>query len=209
MSWAYWAPKSTTRTRSCSASPVARDMSAAYPRGSQAPTSDSPGTRLGRAPDRAPDLPGRAPGPGRSGSEAGPRVRTAGAVPGMGRAKGGSSTTRPDPSTTGAGAGYGPEAMVDRSADGDDRQAQCARCGLRHHRMGRGHRGDGRVRRTQGRPRVGLVLVRPVRHRPLRLGGDRQRRVHAEVRRDRRAIGDVEARVAVDPLVAVDDAGLG
>ena len=58
-------------------------------------------------------------------------------------------------------------------------------------------------------PRVGLALVGPERHRPLGLGGDRQRRVDAEVGRDRRAVGDVQAGVAEDPLVGVDDAGLG
>ena len=54
ISWAYWAPKSTTRTRSCSASPVAsrreRSLSA----------------RCVRA------VPGRAPGPGRRGVGPGP-----------------------------------------------------------------------------------------------------------------------------------------
>ena len=47
----------------------------------------------------------------------------------------------------------------------------------------------------------------PQRHRPLGLRGDGQRRVDAEVGRDRRAVDDVQARVAPDPVVAVDDAG--
>ena len=58
-----------------------------------------------------------------------------------------------------------------------------------------------------GGPRVGLALVGPERHRPLGLRGDRQRRVDAEVGRDRRAVDDVQAGVAEDPLVGVDDAG--
>ncbi len=60
------------------------------------------------------------------------------------------------------------------------------------------HRLEPLVGRAQRRARVGLALVGPERHRPLGLGGDRQRRVHAEVGGDRRAVGDVQARVAVD-----------
>ena len=55
--------------------------------------------------------------------------------------------------------------------------------------------------RTQRRPRIRLARVRPQRHRPLRQRGDGQRRVHPEVRRHRRAVHHVQARVAVHPVV--------
>src|SRR6478736_5669455 len=55
MSWAYCAPKSTTRTRSWSASPVARDMTAAYRRVTTAPAPDAP---------QGPADRGAGPGPG-------------------------------------------------------------------------------------------------------------------------------------------------
>src|SRR3954453_17476356 len=82
MSWAYWAPKSTTRTRSCSASAVARDMTAAYPRTTAAPPPDAP---------QGPADQGARPGPG-SGL---PEQRR-----GMGHAKGREFAAGPDPSTT-------------------------------------------------------------------------------------------------------------
>ena len=91
----------------------------------------------------------------------------------------------------------------------DQRQPQGRRSGRRDGRGGRRDRRDPLVRRPQRRARVGLALVGPEGHRPLGLGGDRQRRVHAEVGGDRGAVGDVEAGVAVHPLVGVDHARLG
>ena len=84
----------------------------------------------------------------------------------------------------------------------------------------RGRRGQDsgrRRRRTPDHP-VGLSLGRalvlrspdrPQRHGSLRLCGDRQARVHAEVRRDGCAVHDVQARIAPDAVVWVDDAAVG
>ena len=74
----------------------------------------------------------------------------------------------------------------------------------RHSRRGRRDGRDPLVRRPERRARIGLAPVGPVGHRALGLGGDRQRRVDPEVGRDRRAVDDVEARMAVYPLVGVD-----
>ena len=62
---------------------------------------------------------------------------------------------------------------------------------------------------AQQRARVGVAVVWPHRHRALGLGGDRERRVDAEVGGDRRAVDDVQAGVAVEAVVGVDDAGVG
>ena len=75
-----------------------------------------------------------------------------------------------------------------------------------------GARGGTGSTRLVGRPErragVALALVRPERHGALGLGGDGQRRVHAEVRRERRAVDHVQAGVPVEPLVRVDHPGL-
>src|SRR6476619_3141671 len=89
MSWAYWAPKSTTRTRSWSASPVARDMSAAYRRAPAAPAPDAP---------QGPADQGARPGPG-SGL---PEQRRGWATP-----REGVRRRDPLPSTTSGATGYG------------------------------------------------------------------------------------------------------
>src|SRR5208282_1777378 len=61
------------------------------------------------------------------------------------------------------------------------------------------------VRLALAWPQIVLALVRPQRRGPLGLRCDRQRRVDPEVRRDGRAICDEQRRVAVHPLVWVDD----
>src|SRR5690349_5281951 len=71
---------------------------------------------------------------------------------------------------------------------------------------GRAHRGDGRhhlIGRAERRAPVDLALVGPQRHRALGLRGDRERRVHSEVRADRRAVDDMEPGMAEDPVVRV------
>ncbi len=65
------------------------------------------------------------------------------------------------------------------------------------------------VRLILRRTLVVLPVVRPQRRRALGLRGDRQRRVHPEVRRDRGAVHDVERRVVVHALIGVDDAVIG
>ena len=69
----------------------------------------------------------------------------------------------------------------------------------------------GRVSGGRCRPAalIVLTLVRPQRGGPLRLCGDGQRRVDAQVRRDRGAVHHIHRRVAVDPVVGVDDPVLG
>ena len=57
--------------------------------------------------------------------------------------------------------------------------------------------------------RSGLTAVGPQRHRPLGLGGDRQRRVDAEVGRHGGPVDDGDARVAPDPVVRVEHPALG
>lgn len=77
---------------------------------------------------------------------------------------------------------------------------------VREHGVGGPDRTDLLVGRADDRPGVRLALVGPEGHRPLGLRGDRQRRVHPQVGGDRRAVGDVQAGVAVDPLPGVDHA---
>ena len=126
---------------------------------------------------------GRAPGPGRSGSEAGSWVRTAGAAPGgprQGREFDGA--TRPPQRRVARGVTWARRRSTRprRSGHRHDRQPQGARRRLRHHRVRRARPATtGRYVVPSARPRVGLALVGPERHRPLRLGGDRQRRVDA------------------------------
>ena len=92
--------------------------------------------------------------------------------------------------------------------DRDDRQPQGSRARPRARPGETGCTGAIRWYADPRRgPRIGLALVRPERHRPLGLRGDRQRRVHAEVGGDRRAVDDVQPGVVVDPLVGVDHAG--
>ena len=62
---------------------------------------------------------------------------------------------------------------------------------------------------AERRPRVGVALVRPERHRPLRQRGDHQRRVHARVGRHDAAVHDVQPRLPEDALVGIDDALVG
>ena len=148
------------------------------------------------------------PGPDR------PRIRTW-TVPGLrGPAREGAMSAGPHGSTTRSEAGY---AALRRSFLPNPAAVRRRRrwaAGARRARVrdtpARGRDG----RRSAGTPcraraRVRLALVGPERHRPLGLGGDGQRRVDAEVGRDRRAVDDVQPGVAVDPLVGVDDAGLG
>src|SRR5262245_23502120 len=59
--------------------------------------------------------------------------------------------------------------------------AQLRGSALGHDRAVRHDRVDALVAGAQGRPRVPVALVGPKRHRTLREGGDRQRRVHPGV----------------------------
>ena len=63
----------------------------------------------------------------------------------------------------------------------------------------------GRLVAGERRARVGLAAVRPERERPLGQRRDRERRVRAEVRGDRRSVDDVQARAPEDAAVRVDD----
>ena len=95
-------------------------------------------------------------------------------------------------------------------ADAHDRQAQRAGRRVGDRRVGGRDGLDALVRRAR-RPGAGRrsPLLGQKRHRALGLRGDGQRRVDAEVGGDRGAVDDVQAGVAVEAVVGVDDAGLG
>ena len=58
---------------------------------------------------------------------------------------------------------------------------------------------------AERRARIGVALVGPERHGPLRQCRDGQRGVDPEIRRDGRTVNDVESRVAVHAVVGVHD----
>src|SRR5262249_27080527 len=70
-----------------------------------------------------------------------------------------------------------------------------------HDRMLRRNRRERLVGLALRRPLVVLALVGPQRRRPFSLGGDRKRRIHTEIRRNRRAVHHGQRRIAVHPLV--------
>lgn len=76
-------------------------------------------------------------------------------------------------------------------SDRCQRQAQRTGCGLGNRRVIRLHWRDAPVCRAQRRAWIGLALVGPERHGALGLCGDGERRVHSQVRRDRRSIADM------------------
>ena len=107
-------------------------------------------------------------------------------------------------------------------SDGGPVTAPGGPLGCRGRPGGEGRRGRGRERpgssaaprrpaRTAALLRAWILLagVRPQRHGALGHRRDGQRRVDPDVGRDRRAVDDVQALVAVHPVVRVDDAVVG
>ncbi len=95
------------------------------------------------------------------------------------------------------------------AGDLHDRQDQRGRGRRRHHRRLGCNRSQTLVAAALGGTQVGLPLVRPQRGRTLGLSGNGQRRIHAEVGRDRCAVDNAERRVAVHAVVRIDDAVIG
>ena len=211
MSWAYCAPKSTTRTRSCSVVTGCLSRRGGWLRrtsGGSDSLSSGRSRRARRSPEAgqtqiarrsssiSPQGPARGPdvaevrwlAPSQAGLTCpgscvdlrarpslppGRALSTSGPVPGRcaARSREGRVRLRADRSS---GA---PEVGRQLTPTIGSRRAPGASSGTAG--RGRGDRRDPLVRRPERRPRVGLALVGPERHRPLGLGGDRQRRVHA------------------------------